>query len=89
MQLQGQEGSFVVYANEPGLYLQVLKPARPIAAPNSNTVPAFPSGAIGIMHAIPPIGTKFNRPDVMGPQSQRNYHNSKEPLKGSLSFDFR
>lgn len=89
MQLQGQEGSFVVYANEPGMYLQVLKPARPVAAPNSNTVPAFPSGAIGIMHAIPPIGTKFNRPDVMGPQSQRNYHNSKERLKGSLSFDFR
>lgn len=89
VQLQSKEGNFVIYSNQPGTYLQVLQPARPKAAPNNNTVPAFPESAIGILQAIPPIGTKFNRAAAMGPQSQKNYHDGSKRVEGSLSFDFR
>jgi hypothetical protein len=56
---------------------------------NNNTSPSFPEGNIGFMHAIPPIGTKFNRPEVMGPQSQKNVRDGSVFLSGALYFDFR
>jgi hypothetical protein len=67
----------------------MLKPARPKASPNNNTDPPFSTGSIGFMHGISPIGTKFNRADVMGPQSQRNFRQGNVPLSGVLHFDFR
>lgn len=89
MQLQTAEGNFTVYTGQPDMYLQVLKPVRHKAATNNNTNPPFPDGSIGFMHAIPAIGTKFNRPEVMGPQSQKNVRQGSVPLTGTLYFDFR
>ncbi len=89
LQLQTTEGNFTVYTGTPDIYLQMLKPEKPKAATNNNTSPPFPDGSIGFMHAIPAIGTKFNRPEVMGPQSQRNFRQGSVPLTGVLYFDFR
>lgn len=89
MQLQSTEGNFMVHTEQPTVYLQLLKPEKPKAAGNNNTSPPFPEGNIGFMHAIPAIGTKFNRPEVMGPQSQKNVRQGSLPLTGALYFDFR
>ncbi|MBC7689312.1 MAG: glycoside hydrolase family 2, partial [Aquabacterium sp.] len=89
MQLQNTESDFVVYTDQPGIYLQMLQPQTAIASPNNNTSPGFPTGSIGFMHAISPIGTKFNKASVMGPQSRVNERQGNVPLKGVLYFDFR
>jgi hypothetical protein len=89
MKLQTTESDFIVYTDQPNIFLQMLKPARPKAAPNNNTVPDFANGSIGFMHQISAIGTKFNRPEVMGPQSQKNFRQGSMPLSGVLYFDFR
>jgi len=41
------------------------------------------------MHAISAIGTKFQKAEVMAPQSQKNVRKGNEPLTGNLYFDFR
>jgi hypothetical protein len=89
MTLQTREADFTVFTEEPGIYLQMLSPEKPKGAGNNNTSPPFPAGNIGFMHGISAIGTKFNRPEVMGPQSQRNIRQGTERLKGTLYFDFR
>ena len=89
MQLQNTESDFVVYTDQPGIYLQMLQPQKAIASTNDNTSPPFPGGSIGFMHAISPIGTKFNKASVMGPQSRVNERQGNVPLKGVLYFDFR
>jgi hypothetical protein len=89
VKLQNKESDFTVYTGQPNIYLQMLQPARPKASPNNNTYPPFPDGSIGFMHAIDAIGTKFNRPEVMGPQSQRNVRHGSVPLMGTLYFDFK
>ena len=38
------------------------------------------------LHAIPPIGTKFALPDVLGPESQAAVFNGE--LRGELAFSF-
>jgi hypothetical protein len=89
VKLQNKESDFTVYTDEPNIYLQMLKPQKPKAAGNNNTSPPFPEGNIGFMHGIAPIGTKFNDPKVMGPQSQKNFRQGSVPLTGALYFDFR
>lgn len=89
MKLQNKELDFTVYTDQPNIYLQMLKPEKPKAAGNNNTSPPFPEGNIGFMHAIAPIGTKFNNAAVMGPQSQKNVRQGSVPLTGALYFDFR
>lgn len=88
VQFQNNESNFIVYTDQPNIYLQMLKPDKPKAAGNNNTSPQFPPGSIGFMHAISPIGTKFQKADLMGPQSQKNLGN-KLPFIGSLYFDFK
>lgn len=89
LQLQTKESNFVIFPERNNVYLQLLKPEKPKGATNNNTSPPFPDGNIGIMHAIPAIGTKFNRPEVMGPQSQKNVRQGNGPVNGVLYFNFR
>ncbi|MEO6733332.1 MAG: glycoside hydrolase family 2 TIM barrel-domain containing protein [Ferruginibacter sp.] len=89
VKVQNNENDFTVYTDQQNIYLQMLEPARPKAAPNNNTVPAFPAGNIGFMHGISPIGTKFQSAQVMGPQSERNVRQGNVTLSGTLYFDFR
>jgi hypothetical protein len=87
MQLQTKEGNFLVLGG--GGYLQLLKTEKPKAAGNDYTSPPFPEGNIGFMHAIPAIGTKFQAPELLGPQSQKNVWPKDARISGSLLFDFR
>jgi len=89
VRLQNKEADFTVYTDHSNIFLEMLKPEKPKAANNDNTSPPFPEGNIGFMHAISPIGTKFQRAEVMGPQSQKNVRQSNGPLAGALYFDFR
>lgn len=86
--IENKESPFTVYAPQKDMYLQMLHPAREKAAlDNNNVEPPFPAGSIGFLHAISPIGTKFQAAKLMGPQSQPNHLNN-EPASGTLWFDF-
>jgi hypothetical protein len=87
--IETKESSFKIINETDGIFLQLLKPARPLHASNNNTSPAFPGGNIGLMNAIPPIGTKFQSADKLGPQSQQNMQLNYAPFSGSLLLDFR
>jgi len=87
--IENKESSFVVYNGEENVFLQMLKPLKPIGAYNDNTSPPFPVGDIGFMNAISPIGTKFQSADKLGPQSQKNMQLNYTPISGSLWFDFK
>ncbi len=89
VQLQSKGASFVIYTGSQNVFLQMLQPQRPLAAPNDNTHPAFPKSSIGFMHAISAIGTKFQPAEVMGPQSGKNIQLNYSPMSGVLWFDFR
>ena len=87
--LQNKESDFTVYTDRPGIFLEMLQPEKPGAAGNNNTSPPFPNGNIGFMNAISAIGTKFQRPELMGPQSQRTVPPKGVRVSGALYFDFR
>ncbi len=87
--IENKESPFTVYATQKGMFFQMLKPEKPVAATNNNTSPPFPDGNIGFMDAISPMGTKFQSPEKLGPQSQKNIQMNYSSIKGSLWFDFR
>ncbi|MEO8413019.1 MAG: glycoside hydrolase family 2 TIM barrel-domain containing protein [Ginsengibacter sp.] len=89
VRLKNKESDFTIYTDQPDMYLEMLPPEKPKAAFNNNTSPPFPEGNIGFMQGISAIGTKFQRAEIMGPQSQKNTRQGSEPLKGTLYFDFR
>ncbi|OQP58886.1 glycoside hydrolase family 2 protein [Niastella populi] len=85
--IQNKEADFTIYAANENVFLQMLQPARPVAAGNDNTSPPFPGNTIGFFNNISPIGTKFKPASSLGPQSQKN-----RPLDGmvhrSILFQF-
>jgi len=87
--IETKESSFTISNETDGIFLQLLKPMKPAGASNDNTSPLFPDGNIGLMSAIPPMGTKFQSADKLGPQSQKNMQLNYAPVSGSLWFDFR
>jgi hypothetical protein len=87
--IETKESSFKIINETAGIFLQLLKPAKPLHAANNNTSPPFPEGNIGLMSAIPPIGTKFQSADKLGPQSQQNLQLNYSPFSGTVLFDFR
>ncbi len=87
--VENKEAPFTVYADDQGIFLQMLKPTRPVGAQNENTSSLFPEGNLGFLTAIAPIGTKFQPPAALGPQSQRDTMLNYTPVSGSFWFDFR
>ncbi len=90
--VQTSEGAFTMLSASDDLFLRLFTPARPKAAPNDNTVPAFPSGGISFLHEIPAIGTKFQKSEFLGPLSQKALTGANggwDTLQGVLYFDFR
>ncbi|MDR3712258.1 MAG: glycoside hydrolase family 2 TIM barrel-domain containing protein [Puia sp.] len=86
--VENRESPFTVYTDNKDLYLQMLHPQRAKDSPANNHVePPFPTGGIGFLNTIPPIGDKFIAADRLGPQSQKNQLNG-EPVNGTLWFDF-
>ena len=86
--VETKEGNFTVYAEEENMFLQMLQPKKSKAANNDNVSPAFPTGNIGFLKSISPIGTKFQAANLMGPQSQKNMILNYTPIQGKLTFDF-
>lgn len=87
--VENKQAPFTVYTGEKGIFLEMLKPAKPVSASNNNTNPPFPDGNLGFLNSISPIGTKFQSADRMGPESQKNMQLNYTPIKGTLWFDFR
>ncbi|WP_460906940.1 glycoside hydrolase family 2 protein [Spirosoma areae] len=90
--IQTNEGGFSILSSSEDLFLRVFTPARPKAAPNDNTVPVFPAGGLSFLHDIPAIGTKFQKPAGLGPQSQpalTGANGGSDTFQGVLYFDFR
>jgi hypothetical protein len=86
--IENKESPFTVYTDSQNLFLQMYKPSREQdAMKNNNVEPAFPEGNIGFLNAISPIGTKFQSPMALGPQSQKTQANG-QPVKGRLWFIF-
>ncbi len=85
-----QTNGFTVYCHTPHTYLRMLTPQAPSEDPNHRVTVAFPAGDISFLKNIPPIGTKFQNPAWMGPQSnpENFFGNDDEPLVLELTFEF-
>jgi len=65
-----EQGDITIVNGTPGLFLGVYRPNDgPVPA---NTKLNVPETGIAFLHGIPAIGTKFDKPEVLGPQSQKN-----------------
>jgi len=70
--IQSKEQDFTIVCPDEDVFLRLFTPEKPAGAGNNNTSPEFPSGNISFLHGINPIGTKFTKPETMGPMSQPN-----------------
>ena len=86
--VENKEKSFTIHFENENTFFQMLKPDKPQGADNDYTSPPFPAGNLGFIYAIPPIGTKFQAPEKMGPQSQKNLQLNYTPITGVLWFEF-
>ncbi len=86
--VENKEKPFAIYSENKNMFFQMLKPEKPKGATNNYNSPPFPAGNLGIMYAIPPIGTKFQAPEKMGPQSLKNMQLNYTPVSGALWFEF-
>jgi hypothetical protein len=73
------------------VFLRLYTPAWPAHA--YNTAPPFPVGDLSFMHAIPPIGTKSQKAENLGPMGHQNmyYDYGKSPAYAktvTLFFNF-
>lgn len=90
--IETTDKDFSILCATPGIFLRMFTPEPPHGATNDNTTPVFPEGDISFMHAISPIGTKFKKPERLGPMGQpskfdnQGYTSAKNIV---LYFDFR
>lgn len=78
------EGAITFVPSGTGIFFQMLRPDEPEFLRAARTAPAFPQTNLGFMHAIPPIGTKFQSPAQLGPSGQKNMQLNYTPVSGSL-----
>ena len=82
-----REQPITVVSETPGMFLRMLTPREP--ADPRNTKVTFPDGDLSFMHGIPPIGTKFHKAEVYGPESQPNLVNGRTgTYEATLHFWF-
>jgi hypothetical protein len=80
---------FTIFCCNEDIFLRMFTPETPKKP--YNTAPPFPSGDISFMHGIPPIGTKSQVPENMGPMGKKNmFYTYGNTLckKMTLYFDF-
>jgi hypothetical protein len=66
--LRSAEGQLTAVTEDEGLYLRLFTPRRGVDP--RFTAPPFPAGNISFLDAIPAMGTKFDPPTNLGPESQ-------------------
>nr|WP_320120698.1 glycoside hydrolase family 2 TIM barrel-domain containing protein [uncultured Marinifilum sp.] len=89
--LKGKNNNgFTVYCHSPHIYLRMLTPENPSGDPKGRVTPLFPKGDISFVKNIPGIGTKFQKPDSMGPHgnSENYFGNDDDPIVIELTFEF-
>ncbi len=84
--LYSKEQDFTVVCADEDIFLRLYTPEKPSGAGNNNTSPEFPVGNISFLHGINPIGTKFKKPDQLGPMSQPNMFLCEKQM--TLYFNF-
>jgi hypothetical protein len=84
--IESKEQDFTIVCPDEEVYLRLFTPEKPKGANNDNTSPEFPAGNISFMHGINPIGTKFSKPEAMGPNSMPNMFSNEKYL--TLYFNF-
>ena len=85
LELSGAGHRVTILNETPGLDFRLFTPAIPEPT-QGHTHPAFPPGDISFLYAIPPIGTKFRRPEQLGPSGQKggthtNRGDAPEPMR--------
>ncbi|MCL5282426.1 MAG: glycoside hydrolase family 2 [Planctomycetes bacterium] len=79
-----EQGDITIVNGTPELYLGVYRPNDgPLPA---NTKLNVPETGIALLHGIPAIGTKFDKPEVLGPQSRKNQ--ASGTYRGIVWFHF-
>lgn len=86
--IENKELPFTVYTDDQSIYLQMLRPDHS-KFEHESLKAAFPEGDIGFLNNIAPIGTRFQIPSLLGPESQKNIQLNYGIVKGTLWFDFR
>jgi len=86
--IENKESPFTVYTDDQSIFLQMLKPNYS-KYEHESLKAAFPEGDIGFLNSIAPIGTRFQNPSLLGPESQKNIQLNYGIVKGTLWFDFR
>ncbi|MCM8568453.1 glycoside hydrolase family 2 [Gramella jeungdoensis] len=70
--IQSEEQSFLVATSTEDVFLRLYTPEYPQDVYEERTSPAFPDQDISFMQAIPPIGSKTNQPERLGPSGRKN-----------------
>jgi len=86
--IENKESPFTVYTDDQSIFLQLLKPDHS-KYEHESLKAAFPDGDIGFLNSISPIGTRFQNPALLGPESQKSIQLNYGIVKGTLWFDFR
>ncbi|MEM6769575.1 MAG: glycoside hydrolase family 2 TIM barrel-domain containing protein, partial [Bacteroidota bacterium] len=71
----GREGAgdFSLISASENVFLRLYTPRLPDDA-RPGVSPPYPAGDVSLMHAIPPIGTKFKLPDQLGPAGAPQFY---------------
>jgi hypothetical protein len=86
MELRTSEGPITLYPQSQEVFVQVLRPGQPPAALRGKTDFSLPEAGLALLHAIPPVGTKFKPADQGGPQGQPRRLTGE--VSGSVTFHF-
>lgn len=91
--LKTNEGTFLVFTETENLFLHLFSPAVPKGLGRANSMAVYPkAGGISFMQGITAIGTKSQKKEDLGPQSQNNItfaNGGNDTMTGVLYFDFR
>lgn len=85
LQLETTEGMMTIVPQKIP-FVQVLTPSQPPDNVIARTKVNLPRAGLGLLHAIPAMGTKFTDARASGPESQPNVANGE--YSGSVSFYF-
>lgn len=67
------DNGFNVYCRSPHVYLRMLTPEYAADTKKGRLDPAFPEGDISFVMNIPAMGTKFQKPESMGPHGSTEH----------------
>ena len=84
------DNGFTVFCHSPHTFLRMLTPDKPTIDPRGRVTVDFPEGDISFLKNIPPIGTKFQEPESMGPHgnTENFFGNDDDPIVIKLTFEF-